>query len=158
MTAWHLYISWFPAVVKNIWLFLFRVGLGKPSSSLSLRSPSSSSLSLRRPSCYDKKTAWHSLPVSCNTILCTKLERHIECTRVVRFWFSCMWQLKSIIVWCFTWFQNRENDFLMPISGHFVSLPKEQGNIERFRTSIVLVVKDYSRTIFQSSLTCTFYC
>ena len=112
-------ISWFPAVVKNIWLFLFRVGLGKPSSSLSLRSPSSSSLSLRRPSCYDKKTAWHSLPVSCNTILCTKLERHIECTRVVRFWFSCMWQLKSIIVWCFTWFQNRENVFARFSNAYF---------------------------------------
>ena len=52
---------------------------------------------------YVVVTAWSKLPVSWPIICCPKLQKHIECTRDISFWFSYMWQQEPTIVWCFVW-------------------------------------------------------
>ena len=88
---------------------------------------------------YVVVTTQGKLPVSWPIICCPKLQKHIECTRDISFWFLCMWQLEPIIVWCFAWSHYRENYYFQKINpyfGAFFSLTREQANIATFRLTI----------------------
>ena len=90
-------------------------------------------------STYVVVTTQGKLSVSWPIICCPKLQKHIECTRDISFWFLCMWQLEPIIVWCFAWSHYRENYYFQknnPHFGAFFSLTREQANVAKVRTTI----------------------
>ena len=108
---------------------------------------------------YVVVTAWSKLPVSWPIICCPKLQKHIECTRDISFWFSYMWQQEPTIVWCFVWYHYWETDyarFFYTYFGGFFQSHQGTSQYCNIQSKYILDVNDSPRTIFQSSFTCTF--
>ena len=92
-------------------------------------------------------------------ISCPKLQNHIECTWVITFWFSCIWQVEPTIRWCFDWLKNQENLKNLNFNtyfGAFFQSPQRTSQYWHIQKKHILVVKYSPGTMFQSSFTCSF--
>ena len=108
---------------------------------------------------YVVVTTQGKLSVSWHIICCPKLQKHIECTWVISFWFSCMWQLEPTIVWCFAWSHYRGNDNSKKNNTYFGAFLQSHQRTSQYcniQKNHILVVNDSPRTISQSSFTCSF--
>ena len=111
------------------------------------------------PITYDAMTDQAVKFVSKVKISCPKLQKHVECTWVITFWFSCIWQVEPTILWCFAWLNNREKDYAKKFNtyfGDFFQSPQRTSQYCNIQNNHNLVVNDSPRTIFQSSFTCIF--
>ena len=92
-------------------------------------------------------------------ISCPKLQKHVECTWVITFWFSCIWQVEPTILWCFAWLNKREQDYAKKFNtyfGDFFQSPQRTRQYCNIQNNHNLVVKYSPGTMFQSSFTCSF--
>ena len=78
---------------------------------------------------YDAMTDQAVKFVSKVKISCPKLQKHVECTWVITFWFSCIWQVEPTILWCFASLKIEKIwkiKILIPIFGPFSVSPENK--------------------------------